>query len=104
MKRHAVDNQRLLQAQSRYPETPSELILELRESGYVALGDPASVGKAAKLERLISVLPESWEEVEPIAKRAGITRRDGYRLLGFFGGTRKSHAGRKGEEIRPVRL
>jgi putative DNA primase/helicase len=84
MKRHAVENQRLLQAQSRYPETPSELVLELRDTGYVALGDPASVGKAAKLEKLISALSESWEEAEPITTRAGLSKRDGYRLLGFL--------------------
>jgi hypothetical protein len=81
MKRHAVENQRLLQAQSRYPETPSELVLELRDSGYVALGDPASVGKAAKLEKLVSSLPEEWEEAGQITKRAGLSKRDGYRLL-----------------------
>jgi hypothetical protein len=81
MKRHSVENQRLLQAQSRYPETPSELVLELRESGYVALGDPASVGKKAKIEKLLAALPDEWEEAEPITKRAGLSRRDGYRLL-----------------------
>ena len=81
MKRGSVETQRLLQAQSRYPETPSELVLDLRESGYVALGDPASVGKAAKKQQLIQVLPEEWEKAENITKRAGLTRRAGYRLL-----------------------
>ena len=81
MKRHSVENQRLLQAQSRYPETPSELVLELREAGYVALGDPASVGKAAKKQQLIQALSEDWEKAESITKRAGLTRRVGYRLL-----------------------
>ncbi|MEO7863583.1 MAG: AAA family ATPase [Nitrospirales bacterium] len=81
MKRHAIENQRLLQAQSRYPETPSELILELRESGYVALGDPASVGKAAKKQQLTQALSNEGAHAESITKSAGLTRRVGYRLL-----------------------
>ena len=81
MKRHSVENQRLLQAQSRFPETPSELVLELREAGYVALGDPASVGKAAKKQQLIQALPDEWEKADIITKRAGLARRVGYRLL-----------------------
>lgn len=99
MKRHAVENQRLLQAQSRYPETPTELVLELRDSGYVALGDPASVGKAAKLEKLADILTEEWEEAEPITKRAGLSKRDGYRLLGLLvdqGKALKDGEGKKG--------
>ena len=47
MKRHEVQTQRLLQAQSRYPETPSELVIELRDHGYEALGDPAKVGEGS---------------------------------------------------------
>src|SRR5262245_30168325 len=35
MKRHEVQTQRSLHAQSRYPETQTDLILELQESGYV---------------------------------------------------------------------
>ena len=65
----------------RHPDTPSELVLELRDSGYVALGDPASVGKAAKKQQLIQALPEEWEKAESISRRAGLARRVGYRLL-----------------------
>ena len=101
MKRHSVENQRLIQAQSRYPETPSELVVELRECGYVALGDPASVGKAAKLKNLISVLPENWEEAEPITKRAGLTRRDGYRLLDLLVKREKALRNGKGKKSDP---
>ena len=81
MKRHSVETQRLLQAQSRYPETPSELVLELREHGYVALGDPAAVGKADKLRRLRAVLTDDPQETESLAKKAGLSRRDATRLL-----------------------
>jgi hypothetical protein len=81
MKRHNVETQRLLQAQSRYPETPSELVLELREHGYVALGDPAAVGKADKLRRLRAVLTDDPQETESLAKKAGLSRRDATRIL-----------------------
>ncbi len=35
LKRHEVQTQRVLHAISRYPETPAEIVLELRETGYV---------------------------------------------------------------------
>ncbi|MEK6801910.1 MAG: AAA family ATPase [Nitrospirota bacterium] len=101
MKRHSVENQRLLQAQSRYPETPSELVLELREAGYVALGDPASIGKAAKLEKLISILSDDWEDGEAVAKRAGLSRRDGSRLLGILVEQGKANRNGKGRKADP---
>jgi len=81
MKRHSVETQRLLQTQSQYPATPSELVLELRDSGYVALGDPTPVGKADKLRRLQAAVTEHPEETESLAKKAGISRRDATRLL-----------------------
>lgn len=84
LKRHNVHTQRLLQAQSRYPETPSELVIELRETGYFAIGDPASTGKAAKLTKLIAALKDEPEQPETIARRAGLSSRDGYRLLGML--------------------
>src|SRR5262249_23699618 len=84
MKRHEVHTQRLLQAQSRYPETPSELVVELREHGYEALGDPVSVGKATRLSKLTATLSEQWEQAEMIVKRAGLSTREGYRLLNIL--------------------
>jgi len=99
LKRHEVKTQRLLQAQSRYPETPSELVVELRESGYVALGDPASVGKATRLSKLTATLSEQWEQAEMIVKRAGLSTREGYRLLNILvekGKVLRDGKGRKG--------
>jgi putative DNA primase/helicase len=84
MKRHSVETQRLLQAQSRYPETPSELVVDLREHGYESLGDPAKVGKADKLRRLREALTEQPEEITTLAKHAGVSRRDATRLLSLL--------------------
>jgi archaellum biogenesis ATPase FlaH len=103
MKRHEVQTQRLLQAQSRYPETPSNLLLELREHGYVALGDPASVGKAARLTTLTASLSDQWEEADAIGKRAGLSRREWHRLLNQLvavGTALREGKGRKGSPYR----
>jgi len=103
LKRHEVQTQRLLQAQSRYPETPSELVLELRETGYVALGDPASTGKAAKLTKLSAALTDEWEDAETIAKRAALSYRERYRLLDTLvteGKALRDGKGVKGEPFR----
>jgi len=103
LKRHEVQTQRLLQAQSRYPETPSELVVELRESGYVALGDPASTGKTARLATLTGSLCAQWQEVEPLAKQAGLSLRETHRLLGLLvagGQALRDGKGRKGSPYR----
>lgn len=38
LKRHEIQTQRKLNASSRYPETPTEMILDLTDAGYVLLG------------------------------------------------------------------
>jgi hypothetical protein len=101
MKRHEVQTQRLIQAQSRYPETPSELVLELRESGYASLGDPALVGKAARLVKLTESLTDQWEEIDTIVKRAGLSQREGHRLLSLLVEEEKALRDGKGRKGSP---
>ena len=72
LKRHEVETQRRLTAISRYPETPPELIIELREHGHEALGDPAAVGKAAKTTKVQSALTDLPAKAVEIGKRAGV--------------------------------
>jgi hypothetical protein len=81
LKRHEAETQRKLTAISRYPETPTDLILELRDHGYECLGDPGSTGKAAKLNKLAAALTEEPTEVKPLALRAGVAVRSAYSLL-----------------------
>jgi hypothetical protein len=104
MKRHEIQTQRLLQAQSRYPETPFELVLELRESGYVALGDPSSVNKATRLATLTASLSDQWEEPGTIAKRAGVSTREGHRLLNLLIVEGKALRDGKGVKGSPFRF
>ena len=101
MKRHSVETQRLLQAQSRYPETPSELVVELREHGYESLGDPAKVGKADKLRRLREALTEQPEEITTLAKHAGLSRRDAHQTVKPSLGKWRDDPRREGEAKRP---
>jgi RecA-family ATPase len=81
LKRHDIEKQRTLHAISRYPDTPSEMVLELREAGYVSLGDPAKLNRQAKRDKMKSVLSEAWREPKALAKLAGVPVRDSYRLL-----------------------
>lgn len=98
LKRHTVQTQRLLQAQSRFPETPAELVLELRETGYVALGDPASTGKAARLARLAEALPNEWITTEKLATLASLPLRDTSNLIKIL--VREGKAEQRGKGVR----
>jgi RecA-family ATPase len=81
LKRHEVQTQRRLTANSRYEETPQEVILDLTDSGYVALGDPASVNRQAKREKMRAVLAHEGLEAKELAGKAQVPERDAYRLL-----------------------
>jgi hypothetical protein len=52
---------RVLHALSRFDETPSELVVELVDDGYVALGDEAAVALNDARSRLLRDLPHSPE-------------------------------------------
>ncbi|UCH90684.1 MAG: AAA family ATPase [Nitrospirota bacterium] len=81
MRNSEVETQRKLVARSRYPETPTELIVELRDGEYVSLGDPDEVGRKARLEKMRVALSDTPEEAAVIIKRAGLKHRAGQRLL-----------------------
>ena len=106
LKRHEVQTQRVLHAISRYPETPAEIVLELRETGYVTLGDPVNLNKQARLDKMKVALAHDLEAPEMICKRAGVSLRDGYRLLSLLvetGEARREGKGRKGSPFRYAR-
>ena len=103
LKRHEVQTQRILRAVSRYPETPAELVLELRETGYCALGDPASHNKQARREKLIAALTDTFETPETISQRALIALRDTYRLLKSLVGRGEIEQDGKGRKGSPFR-
>jgi len=100
LKRHEVKTQRKLTAVSRYPETPPELIIELREHGHEALGDPAAVGKAAKTAKVRSALTDSPTPAPEIGKCAGVSRGAAYTILDQLvakGQAQRTGTGKRGD-------
>jgi hypothetical protein len=81
MKRHEMDIQRKLVALSRYFEIPKELILDLTDEGYIALGDPSVVTRAARLQKVKELLTDEWQETQTIADRSELKVRAAHRLL-----------------------
>ena len=81
LKRHDVQTQRKLNANSRYPETPTDMILELTDAGYTLLGDPAHLNRQAKREKVKAALTENFQDAKTLARLAGVPLRDTYRLL-----------------------
>ena len=98
LRRHEAETQRKLVAISRYAETPAELLIELRDHGYEALGDPAAVVKQAKLARLEAALTVSPQTVEDLAKKAGVAVKAAYPLLDRL--VQERRADREGEGRR----
>jgi len=103
LKRHEVQTQRYLHAVGRYPETPHEMVLELTDTGYVALGDPATVNKQARREKVKAALSSSLEDPATISQRAGVSLREGYRLLALLVGSGEASQAGKGRKGSPYR-
>jgi putative DNA primase/helicase len=103
LKRHDVETQRTLTTISRYPDTPSELILELRDHGYECLGDPSAVGKQAKLAKLLAALTAEPMEVKDLAKKAGVPPRSAYPLLEQLYQEAKAHRTGDGKRKSPFK-
>lgn len=103
LKRHEIQTQRVLHAVSRYPETPAKLVLDLTETGYVALGDPAALNKQARRDKIKAALSDILELPKVISARAGVALRDGRRLLDALaegGEAFREGKGRKGSPHR----
>jgi hypothetical protein len=99
LKRHTVDTQRRLTIISRYAESPPELLLELREHGYVSLGDPAASDKAARLAKLTDALTDTPMGVKAVAAKAGLPLKASYSLLELLaqqGKATRSGTGKRG--------
>jgi hypothetical protein len=61
----ANTNVRVLKAKSRFSQTPPELVIELTENGYIALGNSAAGALKAAKDAIVAVAPNS--ETEAIA-------------------------------------
>ncbi len=105
LKRHDGDFQRKLTAISRWPETPTELIVELRDHGYECLGDAATAGRLAKLEKLAFALTLDPQTARELATKAGVPFRSAYGLVEDLvksGRASRLGSGRRGDPFRFV--
>jgi hypothetical protein len=77
-------NVRILKAKSRFAETPAELVIELTEKGFVALGDSQCGAVKEAKEATVAVVPISEAEamtVKELAKLVEIPRTTLQRCL-----------------------
>lgn len=103
LKRHDAENQRKLTVISRWPETPSELILELRDHGYECLGDSATAGRRARLDKLAASLTSEGQTAKELSSRSGVPFRSVHSLLEELVQLRRAErlgAGRKGDAFQ----
>lgn len=100
LKRDVVETQRRLTIISRYAEAPPELLLALREQGYVSLGDPTKHDKAARLTKLANALTDTPMKVEDLATKAGVPVKPSYTFLDLLtkeGKATQSGTGKRGD-------
>lgn len=57
-KENPNSNQRVLKTFSRFEESPAEIVIELVGDKYETLGTPSQVSRQARLDRLLTILPE----------------------------------------------
>jgi hypothetical protein len=97
---------RVIQGLSRFSETPAELLAELTENGYIALGDPqeAAVKKAKDL--ILAVAPKSESEAADLAELTEIaevsrsTGQQAVKELADEGVVARVGSGKKGSPFR----
>jgi hypothetical protein len=75
---------RLLQALSRFSETPAEILIELTDQGYIALGEPREAALKDAKDSLLSIVPQTEAEAADLAglvKGTDISRRTAQRAI-----------------------
>ncbi|MFY9532267.1 MAG: bifunctional DNA primase/polymerase [Candidatus Acidiferrales bacterium] len=99
-------NVRLIQAVSRFDETPSELLIELGDGGYRSLGEPGEAAREQTKDVILAALLETKKEavdIEVLAERTKISRAQLQRVLEELlkeGKIEKTGKGRKGDPLR----
>lgn len=75
---------RLLQAVSRFSETPAEQVIELRENVYISLGEPHEAAAREAKTSIIAISPKSESAavgLELLIKSSGIARATAQRAI-----------------------
>ena len=74
------DRRELRKLGSRYSETPSELTVELKDGEYVVV-DMDLQSSEAEEKRLAGVLTSEPQNIETLAKAAGVPQKRAYKLM-----------------------
>jgi hypothetical protein len=75
---------RVLQALSRFSETPAELLIELTDGGYISLGDPHDAAVKAAKDSILAVAPTSEPEaadLKQLTESADVPRATAQRAV-----------------------
>ena len=97
---------RVIQSLSRFSETPEELVIDLTNEGYVALGEKADVAMQEALEAILHAVPTSEADaltLKDLCAAANITRPTGQRALEEMclgGKIQKLGNGKRGDPFR----
>jgi len=97
---------RLIQAVSRFDETPAELLIELTDEGYRSLGEPGEAAKEQVEREVLDVLPTSKAtaiDIKTLVKKTKKTRAQLQRILDQLltrGLVHKTGKGSKGDPLR----
>jgi hypothetical protein len=99
-------NVRLIQAVSRFDETPPELLIELTDDGYRSLGEPGEAAKQQSAREVLDILPTTKAkafDIKTLVKKTTKTRAELQRLLDALlkkGLVEKIGKGSKGDPFR----
>jgi predicted Rossmann fold nucleotide-binding protein DprA/Smf involved in DNA uptake len=104
-KRHKTsgDNARLIEATSRYEETPRKLVVSLEEGIYRPLGTPTEVAHRKNRERVLAVAGSEPLTYEELAKGADMPKATVQRVANEFyaeGILQREGGGKKGDPYR----
>lgn len=94
-------NQRVLEAASRYTDTPKELVIEYEESGYKKVGTPAEVSSQAKANQVWERLTPQGKTIEELAIETNLSKQDVSRAIKVLGErVHRDGSGTKGDPYR----
>jgi predicted ATP-dependent serine protease len=97
---------RVIQSLSRFDETPEELVIDLTDEGYIALGEKADVALQEAREAILAACPTSEadaQNLKDLCASADATRQTGQRALDEFvlnGKVQKIGNGKRGDPFR----
>jgi hypothetical protein len=99
-------NVRLLQALSRFDETPTDLLIELTEAGYRSLGEPGDVAIEQEQTNIMAALPNEKTkalDIEALCAATDMSRAQLQRRLDELANGGKIHKIGRGRKADPYR-